>query len=90
VGLHLGVLSLQGTWKPSEVERLASWELYVELITRVAVVPLQPGEGLLGEALASLYSLFGVTREVLRRHGPDVARRTRTVPTASGSWRCWS
>ncbi len=74
VGLNLGVVSLQGTWKPSQVERLAAWELYIELITRIAVVPLQPGEGLLREALTSLHSLFGSTREVLRRHGPDVAR----------------
>ncbi len=75
MGLNLGVLSLQGTWKPSQLERLAAWELYIELITRISVVPLQPGEGLLREALTSLYSLFGSTREVLRRHGPDVARR---------------
>ncbi len=75
VGLNLGVLSLQGTWKPSQVERLAAWELYIELITRIAVVPLPAGDGLLREALASLYSLFGSTREVLRRHGPDVARQ---------------
>lgn len=75
VGLNLGVLSLQGTWRPSRTERLAAWELYIELVTRIAVVPLQPGEGLLREALTSLYSLFDSTREVLRRHGPDVAQR---------------
>ncbi len=74
VGLNLGVVSVSGSWRPKEVERRAAWELYVELVTRIAVVPLQPGVGLLREALSSLYSLFGSTREVLRRHGPDVAR----------------
>lgn len=74
VGLNLGVLTVSGTWKPSRVERQAAWELYVELVTRVAVVPLEPGAGLLREALTSLYSLFGSTREVLRRHGPAVAQ----------------
>lgn len=74
VGLNLGVLSVSGTWKPSQVERQAAWELYVELITRVAVVPLEPGVGLLREVLNSLYSLFGTTRDVLRRHGPAVAQ----------------
>jgi hypothetical protein len=45
----------------------------VELVTRVSVVPLRAEEGLLREALTSLYSLFGSTREILRRHGPEIA-----------------
>ena len=39
----------------------------------MAVVPLRGGEGLVREALTSLYSLFATTREVLRRAGPQVA-----------------
>lgn len=74
VGLKLGVLSITGTWKPSAEERRAAWELYVELATRVAVVPLSPGEGLLREALSSLYSLFATTRGILRQYGPVVAQ----------------
>ena len=70
--LNLGGLSLQGTWKPSQVERGAAGELYVELVPRVTVVPLQSGEGLLWEALTRLDSLSGTTREVLPRHGPEV------------------
>src|SRR5207245_2490047 len=34
----------------------------------------RPGEGLLTEALASLYSLFGTTRKILRDYGPAVAQ----------------
>jgi hypothetical protein len=71
-GLNVGVLSIKGTWKPSDDERNAAWELYVELATRVAVVPLNPG--LLREALSSLYSLFATTRGILRKYGPAVAR----------------
>jgi hypothetical protein len=71
-GLNVGVLSISGTWKPSDDERNAAWELYVELATRVAVVPLNPG--LLREALTSLYSLFATTRGILRKYGPAVAR----------------
>lgn len=73
VGLDLKFFKITGTWEPNDAERLAAWELYVELITRVAVVPLPAGEGLLREALTSLYSLFAVTRDILRRHGPSVA-----------------
>jgi len=73
VGLDLRFFKISGTWEPNDAERLAAWELYVELITRVAVVPLPAGEGLLREALTSLYTLFAATRDILRRHGPDVA-----------------
>lgn len=64
---------INGVWEPSDAERLAAWELYVELVTRVTVVHLGPDEGILREALTSFYSLFGTTREILRRHGPEVA-----------------
>ncbi|WP_089401920.1 hypothetical protein [Geodermatophilus saharensis] len=74
VGLQLGVVSVSGTWRPKDEERRAAWELYVELVTRIAVVPLKPSQGLLREALTSLYSLFGITRDILRRYGPDIAR----------------
>jgi hypothetical protein len=74
VGLKLGVLSVSGAWKPTDAERRAAWELYVELVTRIAVVPLKGSEGLLREALTSLYALFDITREILRRYGPELAR----------------
>jgi hypothetical protein len=73
VGLNLHVVQISGTWEPNDDERKAAWELYVELVTRISVVPLGPGEGLLREALSSLYSLFATTRDILRRYGPDVA-----------------
>jgi hypothetical protein len=40
VGLNLHVLLISGTWEPNDDERRAAWELYVELVTRMAVVPL--------------------------------------------------
>jgi hypothetical protein len=74
LSLPFGLGSISGTWKPDEAERKAAWEMYVELITRVSVVELKPDEGLLREALSSLYTLFGTTRQILRTHGPDVAK----------------
>jgi hypothetical protein len=73
VSLKLPFLEVSGTWAPDESERKAAWEMYVELITRVAVVELGPTEGSLREALSSLYSLFASTRDILRRYGPSVA-----------------
>lgn len=74
VSLRLGLFTLKGKWAPDQSESAAAWEMYVELVTRVAVAPLPRDEGILRESLNSLYSLFASTREILRRHGPAVAR----------------
>ena len=73
LGLPFGLGSMSGTWEPDEQERMAAWEMYVELITRTSIEPLAADEGSLREALTSLYSLFGTTREILRKYGPGVA-----------------
>lgn len=65
---------VEGVWKPDESERNAAWEMYVELITRISVSELKPSEGLLREALSSLYTLFDTTRIILRKYGPSVAQ----------------
>ncbi|WP_211116539.1 hypothetical protein [Glycomyces buryatensis] len=65
---------IEGTWEPEQSERDASWELYVELITRISTVPLHRDEGKAREALTSFYQLFGITRHILRQYGPAVAR----------------
>lgn len=65
---------IEGTWKPDKSERRAAWEMYVELITRISVVELRPDEGLLREALSSLYTLFDTTRVILRKYGPSIAQ----------------
>jgi len=66
-------------WEPDPTQRRAAWELYIELITRISTQPLDPDRGLLREAYNSLYSLFGSTREILRRHGPEVGAARETV-----------
>jgi hypothetical protein len=73
LGLPFGLGSISGSWGPDDAERKAAWEMYVELVTRVSVEALGPSQGLLREALTSLYSLFDSTRDILRRYGPEVA-----------------
>ena len=51
------------------VDREAAWELYVEMLTRIVTQPLPIETGDEKTALDSVYSLFPITREVLRRHG---------------------
>lgn len=77
VALKTPLVQVEGTWEPSEAERSAAWELYVELVTRVAVVPLPNDRGLDREALNSMHALFGIHREILRRYGPAIAEPKR-------------
>jgi transcriptional regulator with XRE-family HTH domain len=65
------------TSEPDEEERKAAWEMYIELVTRVPIAVLGQGEGLLREALSSLYSLFPTTRAILRHYGPAMARNNQ-------------
>ncbi|MFE7312810.1 TIR domain-containing protein [Streptomyces sp. NPDC057555] len=57
--------------RPSRTERVAAFDLQVELITRIGVQPLAPDQGSLREALTSLHSVFGTSREVLHRMGAE-------------------
>ncbi|MGD1910980.1 MAG: hypothetical protein ACFB2X_09040 [Rivularia sp. (in: cyanobacteria)] len=68
-------------WEPDDTEKRAAWSLFIELVTRVSIQPLEPekDQGLLREALASLHSLFATTREILREAGPDIGASHRSV-----------
>ena len=52
-----------------EVDKDAAWELYIELLTRIVTQPLPDEAGDEKTALDSVYSLFAITREILRRQG---------------------
>lgn len=69
---------VEGTWEPDKNERLAAWETYVELATRISTAELRRDEGLLREALLSHYSLFTETRSILRKYGPGIAKPRRS------------
>ena len=52
-----------------ETDKDAAWELYVEMLTRIVTQPLPYNVGDDKTALDSVYSLFPITREILRRRG---------------------
>lgn len=56
-------------WAPTEPDKALAWDIYVELQTRIAVQPLKNDEGDDLTALQSVYSLFPLSRESLRKHG---------------------
>ncbi len=66
--ISAGFLDME--WEPQNEDRAAAWDLYVELLTRVATQHLVPGQGTEKSALDSIYALFAITRETIRRNGP--------------------
>ncbi|NUT29332.1 MAG: toll/interleukin-1 receptor domain-containing protein [Streptomyces sp.] len=67
---------------PSESERMAAYDIQVELVTRIGVQELAPGTGSLREALASLKSLIDFTRATLHTYSIGLERGTETgAPT---------
>lgn len=59
--------------------RRIAWQLFVETMTRVSTQPLGQEEGFLREALDSLHSLFGTTRELLKEMSPSQVTEGATV-----------
>jgi hypothetical protein len=57
----------------------AAWLLYVELKTRIATQALDSNDGLLREALTSLYKIFEISRQILKDAGPDIGMEDDSV-----------
>ena len=69
--LRINVGFLESEWEPKVCDSEAAWEMYVELLTRIATQRLPDDAGMESSALESVYSLFGITRGILREHGRD-------------------
>jgi hypothetical protein len=69
-GLKIQLGFLEGDFKASDADRNAAWDLYVELLTRITTQYLPPESGDEKTALTSVYELFALTREILKKHGP--------------------
>ncbi len=67
--LKINLQFLEMEWNPNDVDKDAAWEMYIELITRVATQDLLPEHGDEATALTSIYELFDITRDVIKRKG---------------------
>ena len=56
-------------WAPTEQDKALAWDIYVELVTRIATQKLEDGTGINGSAIDSIVNLFGHTREAMKKHG---------------------
>jgi hypothetical protein len=68
-GLKIKASFLEMEWKPSDPDKEAAWDLYVELLTRITTQTLPDQDGVEQTALDSINALFGITRETLKEHG---------------------
>ena len=75
--LKINVGFLEAEWQPQEKDREAAWELYVEMLTRIVTQPLPKEHGDEKTALDSVFSLFGTTREIMRRKGRECLQFTK-------------
>lgn len=75
--LKISAPFLEMEWNPSEPDKDAAWELYVELLTRITTQPLLDKDGDEEAALQSVYALFGLTRSIIKFHGRDCREFTK-------------
>ena len=68
-GIKLSAGFAELEFQPQTADRDAAWAMYVELLTRITTQHLQPEDGDEQTALTSVFSLFGLTREILKSHG---------------------
>jgi hypothetical protein len=60
---------LEMEWNPKDADKDAAWELYIELLTRITTQPLPKEIGDEETALNSVYQLFPLSREIIKKHG---------------------
>jgi hypothetical protein len=57
--------------KFNNADKNAAWEMYIELLTRITTQHLAPESGDEETALKSIHSIFGTTRDILKKHGKE-------------------
>lgn len=75
--LKISTPFLQMEWNPKEADKDAAWELYIELLTRTTTQPLNIEYGDEKTALNSVYSIFGLTRSIIKSHKRDCIEFTK-------------
>jgi uncharacterized membrane-anchored protein len=66
--LKLKTAFLEMNFEPMTGDKDAAWELYIELSTRITTQPLEEMTGDNLTALDSVYELFELTREILKKY----------------------
>ncbi|MEM7394278.1 MAG: hypothetical protein AAF492_18215, partial [Verrucomicrobiota bacterium] len=64
-------------WAPTEEDKSAAWEIYIQLSSRITIQTMSSDQGDDKTALTSVYKLFPLAREIFARHG----RRSSNLAT---------
>ncbi len=64
-------------WQPKDKDKDAAWEMYIELLTRITTQSLAEKDGDEKTALASIFSIFGTTRQIIKTHGRSCSEFTK-------------
>ncbi len=75
--LKINTVFLEMEWKPSEPDKNAAWDLYIELLTRITTQNLDSVHGDEDTALSSVFSLFATTRQIIKDNGKDCIEFTK-------------
>ena len=75
--LKINAVFLEMEWNPSEPDKNAAWDLYIELLTRITTQRLDTEHGDEATALASVFSLFSTTRQIIKDNGKDCIEFTK-------------
>jgi len=79
VGLKVKTPILEMDWEPSDPDKRAAWDLYIELLTRVTIQQLPEEHGTEESALESVYDIFKLTRSTLKEHGRKAENFTKVA-----------
>lgn len=78
-GIKINAKFAEMEFKKVEDDQIAAWEMYIELITRVTTQPLEIQSGDEEAALTSVYSIFDITRNILKSRGRQAATFSKTA-----------
>jgi len=69
--LKINTKLLEVTISFSDKDKIAAWDMYVELITRSTTQFLTPELGDEKRALESIRDIFSLSREIIKKNGPE-------------------
>ncbi len=75
--LKINTKYLEASFIFSSKDKIAAWEMYVELITRSTTQNLPPDQGDEKRALESIKEIFALSRETIKRNGPNCINFTK-------------
>lgn len=70
-GLKVNTGIFEAELSPKDSDKDAAWDMYIELLTRITTQPLPDIDGVEKTALDSIYSVFGITRAIIKEHGRE-------------------